>query len=205
MRRRSEGKRRLPQRDPRIDGPAGEAVQVAQQRQQTELAQRAQRTAFFDAQHRMLAAHLQVQPHVVGQQGVVAAPALQRHAQRRRGDRGAAQHAVAAPGQPPREPAQGLVVERLHRRAAEGLELRRGDPRRRVGPLLRRDPCLSQCGRGVLAVAGVGRADRLHEGHRRGRCRSGRQGRRGRGGQERAGQGWHDLQPLWRQLRAAPA
>ncbi|MNT39232.1 hypothetical protein D3C72_1754610 [compost metagenome] len=59
---------------------------------------------------------------------MVAAPALEGHAQVRAGQGCACQHAVAAPGQSAAEPAQGLVVQFLHGSIGQGLELQGGDP-----------------------------------------------------------------------------
>jgi len=103
---------------------------------------------------------------VVGEQAVVAAPALERHLQRRCGERCPAQHAVAAPGQPAREPAQCLVVERLHRKPRHHLHLRRGHAR--VGRIEQRgrDLRLSQRAGGIHAHSAVSGDDRTDEGDR---------------------------------------
>ena len=111
---------------------------------------------------------------------VVAAPALERHAQVGRGQRGAGQHAVAAPGQPAAEGAQAFVVQLLHGRGRTALPS--------AGPSCGRRACCSWAGvicascraaSGLLAVAPVGRDDGSGEGHRRdgGGRRAGRGGR----------------------------
>ena len=85
------------QGDARVDQPAGQPMDVAQHRNQTELAQWAQIALLGDAQARTDSAGRQVQRDVVGDQGVVTTPAFERHAQVRCTDRRARQHAVAAP------------------------------------------------------------------------------------------------------------
>ena len=99
MRRRGEWKARLAQRDARVDGPAGEAVDGAQARHEAELAQRTEPALLRDRVVRDVAGDAETQADVVGQQPVMAAPALECHAEVRCGDRRSAQHAVAAPRQ----------------------------------------------------------------------------------------------------------
>ncbi|MNX59196.1 hypothetical protein D3C86_900540 [compost metagenome] len=199
VRRRRERKGGLAQRDARVDGPAHVAVHEAQAGHQAELAERrVERAVLGDAQRGHAAGHLQRERDVLGQQAVVAAPAFHGHAQVGRGERGAAQHAVAAPGQAAREPAQRLVVQLLHRVARQRLELRGRHPRARAGQFARRDLCRLQGLRRVLAVAGIPLHDGSHEGHRRDGAGGSQEGGGRRGGGHRS---WRNLQPLWRQLR----
>ena len=145
-----------------------------------------------------VAFHGERQQHVLGEQPVVAAPALQRHAQGGRGERGAAEHAVAAPGEPAGEPAERLVVELLHGGAGEELHLPRGDPCRldRRGDLARSAPPGAPARVGAPPL--VGPHHRSHEGHG-GLGGLGRGRGRAAGGAGHAGiiATWHDLQPPW--------
>ena len=91
-------------------------MEVAQHRNQTKLAHRAQIAVFGDADRGDVFRGLHLEADVIGQQAVVAAPALQSHAELRGADGGARQHAVTAPGQAAAEPAKRFVVQLLHRR-----------------------------------------------------------------------------------------
>ena len=85
----------------------------------------------------------EVQGNVVGEQVVVAAPALHGHAQRGCGEAGAHQHAVAAPGQAAAKPAQGFVIQLAHGGLAQPLHLQGGHAA--IGfELAWRDLCLAQ-------------------------------------------------------------
>jgi hypothetical protein len=98
---------------------------------------------------------------------VVPAPAAQGDGEGRRGQRGAQQHPVAAPGQAPAEPAERLVVELAHREGGEGLErLDRDLPARLVPDVLGQQPPHGG-GRGrVEAAPRVGEKDGANEGRR---------------------------------------
>ena len=98
----------------------------------------------------------------------MAAPALQRHLQRGRGERRAHQHAVAAPGQAAAEPAQALVVKFLHGQRRHPFHLHGGDAGLRLGQELRLDLCLGQRGAGVQAAPRIGRHNGLYKSDGRG-------------------------------------
>ena len=176
--RGGEGEGGLGERNARIHQPAGVAQQVAQGGDEAELAQLAQRGVLDDADGGAAALLVEREHDVVGEQAVVPAPALERYFQRRRGERGAAQHAVAAPGQPPREPAQGLVVEFLHRRARHHFHLRRGNACVGVVQQCGRDLRLGERLGGIHAQSAVAGDDRADESDRRGRATKGQFGRR---------------------------
>lgn len=145
-------------------------MDVAQHRDQAELAQVAQIALFSDPQGGAVARDRQLQADVIGQQPMVAAPALQGQAQAGRADRGARQHAVAAPGQAPAEPTQRLVVELLHGGARDAFHLRGGDASQRVDQGCWRNLCQRERLRRVLVLAHVG----LHNGIDKGDGRDGR-------------------------------
>ena len=67
-------------------------------------------------------------PHP-GETRVVQAPARERHTQVCGRQGGGSEHAVGAPGKPPRKPSQGLVVELARRKARESLHLIGRHPR----------------------------------------------------------------------------
>lgn len=184
--RGGEGEGGLAERDARIHQPAGVAEQVAQRADEAELAQLAQRGVLGDADRRAAALRRarrdQLEDDVVGEQAVVAAPALERDLERGRAQRGAAQHAVAAPRQPAREPAQRLVVERLHRQPGHRLHLGGGDARVGVVEAFGRDlRPLQRAGR-IHSPPAVAEDDRADEGDRRGGAAAGEFG--GRGGED---------------------
>ena len=206
---RRERKARLLQRQARVDQPARHAMQVAQYRHQAELAQRAVaagRVALLQRDLGRGALGGQRERDAVGQQAVVAAPACQRHAQVRRGDGGARQHPVTAPGQAAREPAQGFVVQLAHGALAQRLHLPGGDAGLGIGHFLWRDLCLAQHVGRVHAAQCVGAHDGLDKRHGRDRCAGARQGAEGGlGGQGRGVHGvmrlWQLLQPGWPHLQ----
>jgi len=127
-----------------------------------------------------LALHLQAERQVIGEQPMVAAPALERHPQVGAGERGAGQHAIAAPGQAAAEPAQSLVVQLLHGGIGEGFELQGGD----AGAIFfdRQGIDLRQLQRTIRAQPPVlvGTGDRPDKGHGRD-CGVVHDGRRGQG------------------------
>ena len=94
-------------------------------------------------------------------------PAFQRDAERRGGERGPAKHTVAAPGQPPAEPPQRLVVELLHGQARDRFHLRRRDPAVRQAEQFWRDLCLPESCFGVFSIPLIGQNHRPDEGDRR--------------------------------------
>lgn len=139
---------------------------VAHQRHEAELAIGAEVAALLDRPCSDAVFNLEREQHVVGQDAVMATPALQRQFERAARQRGAAQHAIGAPRQPAGEPAERLVVEFPHRGFRENLELRGGDARvaspkiawRNMRPVerrLRRQPALP-----------IGAQDRIYEGDR---------------------------------------
>ncbi len=142
--RRRKRKARLLQRDARVHKPAGQAVDVAQHVDQGEFARGTQVGVLVDHDRGLRAGAHHAQPDVAGQQAMVAAPAFERHAQIRRAERGARQHAVAAPGQAPRKGAQAFVVEFLHRRAGQQLHLAGGHAAVGLQELGWRDLCQLQ-------------------------------------------------------------
>jgi hypothetical protein len=178
-------------------------MHVAQAGEQTELAQAAKIAMFLDGQRGHLAVVVQAQHDVVGEQPVVPAPALERDTEVGRSQRGAAQQSVAAPGQAAREPAQRLVVQLLHRRAAEQLELCSGDAGFGPPQQRRRNLCpLQGIGR-VGAITLEAAHHRLHEGNGRGGLTRGWPNcvGTGFGHHSQFGPCWHDMQPIWRQRR----
>jgi len=80
----------------------------------------------------------------------------------------AREHAVAAPGQAPAEPAKRLVVELAHRGFGDALHLPGGDARAVALQQFRRDLCLRERFGGAQAALRVGQRDRAHEGDGRG-------------------------------------
>ena len=167
VRRGREREAGFDQRDPRVDRPAGVAVHVPEERDEAELPQITEAAALGDREGHDRSRRRQPQHDVVGQDSVVPAPALERDAEGRGGDRGAAQHAVAAPREPAREPAERLVVELLHGRLADGLHLPSGDPAQRILEQRRRDLCRPQGPAGIHAMALEPSDDGADEGHRR--------------------------------------
>jgi len=128
----------------RVHVPAGQTVDVAQQRDCAELGHGAGIAVQVHRDAGHLAIHLHVQRGVGRQQAVVAAPALERHAQRGAGERGARQQAVAAPGQGSGKAAQAFVVELAHGGARDHFHLCRGNARTGFLELCWRYLCLLQ-------------------------------------------------------------
>ena len=164
MRRRVERELRKLRADGRIHPPAGQPMQVAQQREQGELAQRAQVASLVNFHPRMALAGLYGERHVVRQQAVVAAPAPERQAQRGRRDAGARQQPVAAPGQAAAEPAGRLVVQLVHGGGAQALELRGGHAVQRVIQRRCLNLCLGERAVGAQPTQCVGVRDGPNEG-----------------------------------------
>lgn len=208
-----EGEERLLQRNARVDEPTRQAVDVAQHRDRAELGKRPQGPVHLQAHCGAGPFRLQGEGYVLRQQAVVAAPALERHPQRGRADGGARQQPIAAPGQAAAEPAQRLVVQRLHGQAREALELPGRHAGGRVFHFLWRDLCLLQEGRCIHTGLRAGLHNRPHKGHGRGSgCRGrgwgqgGWQGGIGAGGHPRSvPQAWRDLQPRWHVKRGLQA
>ena len=98
-------------------------MEVAQHRDHAKLAHCAQVALLSEADGGDVSRGLHLEADVIGQQAMVAAPTLERHAEVRGADGGARQHAVTAPGQAPVEPAQCFVVQFLHRRVGYALHL----------------------------------------------------------------------------------
>ena len=134
------------------------AVQVAQQADEAELAQRAEGCALLDAHRRLRALDAGQDADVLGQEAVVAAPAAQRDVEGRRGQRGPEQHPVAAPGQPAREPAR---APRRRARASRGptasRRVRRRPPSRVTGSSTSGAESRLAQGRGRVDPAALGR------------------------------------------------
>ena len=178
-----ERQRHLVEHDLRIEQPAGDAQQVAQHRHQAEhphlgsqrpvLVQRdrgprpprdgGRRPA---ARRSRRALHLQAD--ITGQQAVMPTPALQRHPQIGRGQRGPRQHPVAAPAHRLAEDAKRLVVELVHGVSRQALDLSGGDEAARVAQFFWRDLRVGQRVVRTQAAHGIGMQYGMDERHRRG-------------------------------------
>ena len=96
---------------------------------------------------------------------MVAAPARYRQPQRRTADAGPRQQAIAAPGQATAEPAQPLVIQLAHGRAAQMLHLQRGNARLRVVQSGWRNLCRLQGSVRHDAALCIRLQYRVHKGH----------------------------------------
>jgi hypothetical protein len=129
---------RLAERDRGIDCPAGEAENVAEQRNQAEFAQGTEVALLEDGDCSDVPVDRELEQDVLGQKAVMPTPALQRDLEIGSGNGSTAEHAIGAPGQPAREPAERLVVELKHGVARQGLELGSRDPPVRRSDQVRR-------------------------------------------------------------------